>query len=603
MIGMLRSMAVQVILAGAVLAQPAPKAIDGKALFEKNCVACHRPGAGDRAPLPEALRSRPNASIVAALETGSMKAQGASLSRSERQAVADFLSPHSAPEPQNTRENTCAPGIHPLSNLEGWNGWGVDLQNTRLQPTASAGLRAQDVPKLKVKWAFGFPDTVSVDAQPTAVGGRLFFGGATGKIYSLDARTGCVFWTFEAESKVRSAITVAPLGRGQYAAYFGDGGTNVYALNAQTGQLLWKTKLDEHKLAGITAAPKFYGGRLYVGVRSAAEEMTAANPQYPCCTFRGSLSALDGATGKLIWKTYTVTDPPAKTKKNSAGTDLYGPSGAGIWGSPTIDVMRKVIYAGTGNNYSDPPTNTSDAVLAFDLESGSLLWSKQLTNDAWNYSCSQPGKPSCPENPDRDVDIGSSPILRSLPGGKDILLVGQKSGVVYGLDPERRGEVLWHTEIGKGGALGGVQWGMAADEDKVYAPLSDIIPGPGGGLFALKIATGEKAWSMPPAEPACTGIPGCSPAQLAAASMIPGVVFSGSMDGHLRAHAAADGKLLWDLDTAHDFKTVNGVDAHGGSMNVAGATIANGMLFVNSGYNVLIGMPGNVLLAFSVGGK
>jgi polyvinyl alcohol dehydrogenase (cytochrome) len=584
----------------AAFAQPAP---DGKALFEANCAMCHRAGAENRAPLPEVLAQRPNRSIVDALESGIMASEGAKLTAAQRQAVADFLVPRTAAAATPARENTCAAGARPVSNVKGWNGWGVDLSNSRMQSAAAAGLRAQDIPRLRVKWAFGFPNAVSVDAQPSVVGGRLFFGSTDGTVYSLDARTGCVYWSFHAASKVRSAITVAPFGRGQFAAYFGDGQSTVYAVNAQTGELLWKTKLDMHPMAGITGAPKIYGGHVFVGVRSATEEVAAQDPKYPCCTFRGSLASLDASTGKLVWKTFTITDPPARTRKSAVGTELFGPSGAGIWASPTIDEKRKVIYAGTGNNYSDPPTNTSDAVLAFDLESGSLLWSKQLTADAWNMSCSQPGKPSCPENPDRDVDVGSSPILHTLPGGKDILLVGQKSGIVYGLDPERRGEILWHTEIGKGGGLGGVQWGMAADQDKVYAPLSDIFPGPGGGLFALKIATGEKAWSVPPAEPACKGTRGCSPAQLAPATLIPGAVFSGSMDGHLRAHSTADGKLVWDFDTLRDFETVNGVKAHGGSMNVAGPTVADGMLFVNSGYNVLIGMPGNVLLALSVEGK
>jgi polyvinyl alcohol dehydrogenase (cytochrome) len=201
------------------------------------------------------------------------------------------------------------------------------------------------------------------------------------------------------------------------------------------------------------------------------------------------------------------------------------------------------------------------------------------------------------------VDIGASTVLRSLPGGKDILLVGQKSGVMFGLDPDRKGEIVWQKQVSKGGANGGIQWGIAADQNNVYAPISDIFPGPGGGLFALQIATGEKIWYAPPAQPACKGKRGCSAAQLAAASLIPGVVFSGSMDGHLRAHATADGAVIWDLDTVRDFDTVNGVKAHGGSMNMAGPAIADGMVFVNSGYNVMIGMPGNVLLALSIDGK
>jgi polyvinyl alcohol dehydrogenase (cytochrome) len=583
----------------AVLAQ----APDGKALFEKNCALCHNPNADNRTPTADALKRLPNAAILTALEAGPMKAQGATLSTAERQAVADFISPKAVTSAAQAIENTCPAGAPPLSNLNGWNGWGVDLVNSRMQPAKDGGVRAEDVPKLKVKWAFGFASATSVYAQPTAVGGRLFFGSGRGTVYSLDARTGCMYWKFESGTQVRSAVTVAPIGNGQYAAYFGDGRTNVFAVNAQTGQLLWKTKIDEHPLAAITGAPKVYNGRVYVGVRSGAEEMMAASPKYACCTFRGSLASLDAATGKVVWKTFTLPDPPTTTRKNSAGTDLFGPSGAAVWSSPTIDVKRKAVYVGTGNNYSEPATRYSDAVLAFDLDTGSLRWSKQMTQDVWNFSCEQPGKVSCPPNPDRDTDIGTSPILRTLPGGKDVLLIADKAGFAYGIDPDRRGEILWKMELGKGGALGGVLWGMAADDDKVYVPLSDVVPGPGGGLFALKIATGEKVWYAAPVDPACKGKAGCSPAQMAPATLIPGVVFSGSVDGHLRAYSTKDGSVVWDLDTLRDFDAVNGVKAHGGSLNATGPTIAGGMMFVNSGYSQLTGMGGNVLLALSVDGK
>lgn len=595
-----------VLLSFAWICAAAPQAtiaLDGPALFQKNCALCHKPDADNRTPTLQAIKSVPNAAILTSLESGSMKAQGSTLSAAERQAVADFLAPRTTPSVEPARTNSCDTGAPPLSNLNGWNGWGVDLVNSRMQSVDAAGIRAEDVPKLKVKWAFGFPSVSTVFAQPTVVGGRIFAGSNNGTVYSLDARTGCVYWTFRAASQVRSPITVAPFGNGQYAAYFGDGQANVYAVNAQTGVELWKTKIDDHKLAGITGGPKVYEGRVYVGVRSGSEEMLAANPKYQCCTFRGSLAALDAANGKQLWKTYTIPDPPSVTKKNSAGTDMYGPSGAAIWSSPTIDVKRKAVYVGTGNNYSDPPTRYGDAVLAFDLETGSLRWSKQMNQDVWNFGCSQVNKVNCPETPDRDTDIGASPILRTLPGGKDVLLIGQKSGFVYGIDPDRRGEILWQLEIGKGGALGGIMWGMAADSEKVYVPLSDVIPGPGGGLFALKIATGEKVWYTPPTEPACKGHQGCSPAQMAPATLIPGVVFSGAMDGHLRAYSAQDGKVIWDLDTLHDFETVNGVKAHGGSLSATGPTLAGGMMFVNSGYSQLGGLGGNVLLALTVDGK
>src|SRR5260370_24356033 len=371
-------------------APPANAPIDGKALLEKNSTICNKPGADNRAPLREALQRLPTRAMGVALESGSMKAQGAALTTAERQAIADFLVPKTAASIEPARTNTCPAGAKPLANLNGWNGWGADLVNTRMQSEKEGGIRAADVPKLKVKWAFGFPDAASVFGQPTVAGGRLFFGSGNGTIYSLDANTGCVYWTYKAPFHVRSAITIVESGKGQFAAYFGDGQANVYALNAQTGELLWKVKIDDHKMAGITGSPKVYGGRVYVGVRSGGEEVVAANVKYPCCTFPGSLVAIHAATGKQVGKTYTIPDTPAATRKNSAGTDLYGPSGAAVWSSPTIDVKRKAVSLRTGNNYSDPPTRYSDAVLAFDLETGSMRWSKQMNPDLWNFSCSQP---------------------------------------------------------------------------------------------------------------------------------------------------------------------------------------------------------------------
>ncbi len=571
---------------------------DGAALFDKNCSLCHKPAAENRTPTPDALKRLTNRTIVNALESGVMKPQGSSLTPGERQAIANFLVPRTAGDSvMVATAATCSTGNRALSSLLGWNGWSADETNSRFQSEKMAGLRAADIPNLKLKWAFGFANTSSVFGQPSVAGGRLFFGSGNGTVYSLDAATGCVYWTFKAPTSVRTPITIA-LVEGKYLAYFGDGAANVYAVDAQSGELVWKTKIDEHKLAGITGAPQFYNGRLFVPVRSGSEEMIAAQLNYACCTFRGSLAALDAKTGKQVWKTYTIPDPPTMVGKSTSGTKRFGPSGAGIWSAPTIDVKRKAIYVGTGNNYSDPPTKYGDAILAFDLDTGSLRWSKQMNEDVWNYSCSQPNKANCPEKPDRDTDIGTSPILHKLANGKEVLLFGQKSGYVRAIDPDHRGALLWEKQVGKGGALGGIMWGLAADGDKVYVPLSDIAPGPAGGLFAFKIATGEQAWYVPPAELTCKSKPGCNAAQMAPATSITGAVFSGSLDGHLRAYAAADGKVIWDYDTLREFETVNGVKAHGGSLNATGPTIANGMLFVNSGYSQLTGMAGNVLLAF-----
>ena len=573
---------------------------EGAAVFQKNCAICHKPAAENRTPPPEALKRLTNQAIVNALETGVMKAQGSTLTAAERRAVADFLVPRETGASVGTAQaNACEAGAKPLANLNGWVGWSGSLENSRFQSGKAAGLSAADIPNLKLKWAFGFADASSVFGQPAEAGGRLFFGSGNGTVYSLDASTGCVYWTFKAQVVVRTPITLGRGKDGNFVAYFGDGAANVYAVDAQTGQQLWKTKIEEHKLAGITGGLQLYGGRVFVGVRSGIEEMMAAQTKYACCTFRGSVAALDAETGKQVWKTYTIPDPPTVVSKSSVGTDRYGPSGAGVWSAPTIDVKRKVLYVGTGNNYSDPPTKYGDAILAFDLETGSLKWSKQMNEDVWNFSCSQQVKANCPEKPDRDTDIGTSPILHKLPNGKEVLLFGQKSGFVRAIDPDKRGELVWEKQIGKGGSLGGVMWGLAADREQVYVPLSDVGEPTPGGLFAFQIATGEQVWHAKPVEPGCKGKPGCSTAQMAPASAIEGVVFSGSLDGHLRAYAAVDGKVVWDYDTLRDFETVNGVKAHGGSLNATGPVIADGMLFVNSGYSQLTGMGGNVLLAFT----
>ena len=568
---------------------------DGAALFEKHCASCHRPGTNTRAPLRDALASMPRPAILAALETGSMKTQGAALTAAHRRALAEFLS--TAGTTAESRTGYCTAPAAKLTGAIGWNGWGVDLSNTRFQP--SPGLTAPQVPTLKLKWAFGFANSKSVFGQPTIAGGRLFFGSGDGTVYSLDARTGCTFWTYKASSQVRAAISVDSSFEG---VYFGDVQANAYRLDAATGALVWKVRLDEHPHARITGAPKLYAGRLYVPV-SSTEEVGGGYPKYPCCTFRGSVAALDTGTGKQIWKTYMIPDPPKATRLNSAGTQMMGPAGAAVWSSPTVDVERKALYVATGNAYSDPPVRYSDAILSIDLETGSVQWVRQMTEaDGWNFNCLSPNRSNCPEHNGPDVDFGSSPILRTVAPGRRLLLAGQKSGVLHAIDPDAQGKIVWQVRLGKGGPLGGIEWGSAADDQAVYVALSDFEgekPEAGGGLFALRLLDGEKVWYAAPPKPPCLGKSGCNSAQMAPVTLIPGVVFSGSLDGHLRAFGASDGRLLWDLDTVREYETVNGVKASGGSLNATGPTLADGMLYLNSGYSQLTGMPGNVLLAFA----
>jgi polyvinyl alcohol dehydrogenase (cytochrome) len=575
---------------------------DAAALFEKHCVSCHQAGNERRAPLPSALKLLSKERILGALELGSMMAQGAALTADERLALAAYLSAGPSKVEEHSKAGACAAATYSISSGEAaWTGWGVDLANTRFQPAKSAGLDRDKVARLKLKWAFGFPGQSIAVAQPVVAGGRLFLGSGDGTVYSLDAKTGCEYWTFKAPVMARTAISIEAMEQGRYAVYFGDVKANVYALDAATGKLLWQTQVDQHAYARVTGAPALHNGHLYVPI-SSMEEVPVANVKYACCTFRGSVVAIDTKTGKQIWKSYTIPDPPKATRVNSAGTQLSGPAGAAIWSAPTIDLERKAIYVATGNSYTSPADRHTDAIIAFDMETGSMLWSQQMTpGDGWNFSCINPNKASCPDSPGEDLDFGSSPILKAA-GGRDLLIVGQKSGVVHALDPSQMGKIVWQARIGRGGALGGVEWGSAADDDNVYVALSDINqrkPETGGGLFALRLATGEKAWDTPAPKPSCVGKPGCTAAQMAAVTLIPGVVFSGSMDGHLRGYETGGGKIIWDYDTLQDYQTINGVKAHGGSLNAAGPTVAGGMLYVNSGYGALGGMPGNVLLAFA----
>ncbi len=576
---------------------------DGAALYKQRCAMCHDRSGETRAPAPGVLRQMSAENIVRSLESGIMKEQGAALSVAEKLGVAEFLAGKIA----SARSNSCAAAPFSITGPQ-WNGWGADFSNTRYQ---TAGLTAAQVPGLKLKWAFAFPGTFVSNGPPVVVGGRVFVPSANRTIYSLDANTGCQYWSFEAEAPVRTAITIA--GK---AAFFGDQRGNAYALNSSNGELLWKTHVEDHPRARIVGAPVYYEGRLYVPLTD-GEEGPQSNPKFECCTGRGAMIALDAATGKQIWKTYTIAEEARLTGKNSAGVPTWGPSGASIWSAPTIDVERKLIYAGTGDNFSDPATKTSDAVMAFDMNDGKIAWVKQLTeDDVFSLGCIGELKHGCRADGTTgpDFDIGASVILVKLASGKRVLLVSQKSGVAHGLDPDRKGEILWRTPIGRGTALGGIQWGSATDGKNMYAALSDIgflfvgtppkrilDPKSGGGLFALDIETGKKVWEARP--PGCRERLNCSPAQSAAVSAIPGAVFSGSADGHMRAYSAADGKVIWDFDTTREFTTVNGVTAKGGSMDGPGPVVAGNMLLVPSGYGAWGGLPGNVLLAFSPDGR
>ncbi|HEV8393881.1 MAG TPA: PQQ-binding-like beta-propeller repeat protein [Vicinamibacterales bacterium] len=577
---------------------------DGAAVFTQSCASCHTGAVESRAPAPEALRARSPQSIVESLVNGAMRTQGARLSGALRRAVAEYLTGKTiAGDVRGTDSGRCGiadqlPAAR--ARLPRWAGWSPAATNTRVQTAADAGLVAADVPRLSLKWSFGFPDASVAWSQPTVAGGRVLVGSQNGTVYALDAGSGCIRWTYAARGGVRTAVVVGPAaGSAPSVAYFGDTAANIYGLDAETGRELWVRKVDEHPLARITASPTLHEGRVYVGM-SSYEESQGADPQYGCCTFRGSVSALDAATGAVVWKTALISDPLQRRGTSTAGVPLWGPSGSAVWSAPTIDAARLRLYVATGNAYSGPPVSSSNAVVALDLADGAVKWTRQVTpGDVYVSNC-RSGNPNCPEVNGPDVDFGSPPMLTRAASGRDLLVIGQKSGVGYALDPEKDGAIVWQYRAGRGGLLGGIEWGSAVDAERAYFAVSDVTTPQPGGLHAVALATGAMVWTAPPPPLTCAAGRGCLAAQSAALTVIPGVVFSGSFDGALRAYSTATGEVIWSFDTNRTFTAVNGVAATGASIGGPGPAVAGGMVFVNSGYGAFLGRPGNVLLAFGV---
>ncbi len=600
------------LAAGGALADD--KAI-GKSVFQKACAACHAEPAAPRA-LPLARMAKwPPEEIFAAQMSGKMFMQASAISESEKRAVAIYLSEKpwgTVPDAKHAEKLTMCAKSAALSpaalQQPHWSGWGLDSDNSHFQPADQAGLKPADLGNLEFKWALGFPSGSSVSTQAAVVGGRIFIGGPSTGIYSLDAKTGCAHWKFDTVGEVRGAIQAFARADGSLMLVATDRKAMVYGIDANSGKLLWKDKSDDHATAMNTGSAAYHDGRIYVPVAS-LEELAGGLPTYECCTFRGSVVAYELESGKRLWKSYLIPVPSQKTVKASNGTQLWGPSGVGVWSQPTVDAKAGALYVTTGDSYSLPAAATSDAIVALDLKTGAMRWTKQMTaDDAFTTGCvAHNADPVTKKACGPDVDFGSSAILRNLPNGRRVLLAGQKSGVMHAIDPDAQGAVVWQKRLSPGGVLGGIEWGYAADDQHVYVPISDVWeshsePGAAGGLYALNIADGGTLWQTPASKPDCLAIPGCNAGQPQAAAMIPGAVFSGSMDGHMRAYDPATGKVIWDVSTLREFPTVNGVKAKGGSIKGAGVVVTAGWVYFGSGYG-LWGLPGNAFVAYGPKGK
>jgi polyvinyl alcohol dehydrogenase (cytochrome) len=605
-------------------AAPASAHADGEAVFRRVCAACHvglaqtggvaavnpmASGLGHAIPR-EMLHMYPPEAILNALTNGKMQAQGAALTPAERRAVAEFASGRALGakplDPTLESGKRCASNV-PMSDPDqgpGWNGWGNGISNTRFQSRERGGLTAAELPRLDVKWAFGFVNVVAVRSEPAVAGGRLFVASENGQVHALDARSGCTFWTYQAQAGVSTALSVgryrAADGARHFAVFFGDRKANAYAVDAETGRQVWTRKVETHRAASITGSPTVYRDRVLVPVQGIGEEGQAGRGDYACCTFRGSVSALDASTGALIWKTYTVAESEPRAKRKD-GVQMYGPAGGGIWSAPTVDAKRGLVYVATGNGYAEPAQPTTDAVMALDLRTGAVRWVRQvLADDIWVMGCDRrnPDNPACPATLGPDYDFSAPPALTRV-GARELLVLPQKSGMAYALDPAEQGRIVWRYRIGQGSGLGG-QWGGAVEDGTAFFGVADVLTPTPGGVHAVKLADGARVWHQPPPQPLCGGHLGCSVGQGAALTAIPGAILSGALDGGLRAYSTRDGSVLWTFDCNREFATVNGVRGHGGGIDGPGPVVAGGMLYANCGNGGLVGIPGNVLVAFGL---
>ena len=600
--GILASLPTAAAAADKEFALPAGATAEGAALYASRCAACHD-HATDRIP-PKVLISvtRSPEDVIDTLTLGVMRTQATGLSAEQIKSLAFYLTgkqptPRAAPD-----ANLCSAAVATQPSAGDWRSWGRDMANSRWQP--EPGLTAAQVPRLKLRWSFAYPGRAAF-GQPAVVGDLILAGGTGGRVFALDTHSGCTHWSYDAGALVRTGIVIdqlpashAPGHKARLVAWFGDDRGFLHAIDVRDGKRLWSVRLDDHPIARLVGTPQLYGGILYAPV-SSFEEVAAADPKYHCCTFRGSLVALDAATGKQLWRAYTVRTPATATK-TATGQTLFGPAGGSIFSAPTIDAKRGLIYVGTGDSYTNVVNDSTNAILALHLDDGARVWTHQvLKNDAWILLCS--GKPvdNCPSPLGPDFDFASSPMLIAS-GGRQLLIAGAKSGIVYALDALAGGKLIWQRALAAGTPNGAILWGPATDGTRAYVATSEYDPqarqGP-GALVALDPATGAVLWKTPtPQTPCAWGTENCAHALLAGVAVIPGVVFAGAMDGYMRAYDVRDGHIVWQFDTGANFEAVNGVRAHGGAIDYGGEVIANGMLFVNSGS---MRQPGNVLLAFA----
>lgn len=596
------------VLTNTLVLQGAAFAQEGEALYTQYCATCHAAPTDLRTPPRIALGTFSANSIYHALSEGLMQAQGAALSDAQKITLAEYLTRSKYKPERVERLAQCAAPMPSLqfSGAGSWSGWGNGAGNARHQASSDTAINAANVASLELAWVFGFEDASNARAQPSVVSGVMFMGSNSGTVYALDLASGCAYWTFLATTEVRGALSVVHSDALDKMLLVGaDASNRVFVLDARTGARVWHADVDSNPYARSTGSPIVAGDLVFVPV-SSAEVVVAANPAHECCSFRGNVAAFDLNTGEKRWHTY-IMEEAKEVGVNSAGKRVFAPSGAPIWDAPTVDEKRRRVYVGTGQNYSRPASNSSDAVIAFDMDSGAIDWIMQTTgNDAFTMACTVAvGHPNCPD-PGPDLDIGASVLSVTLSTGRDILVAGTKGGVVFALDPDAAGKILWQTRVGRGGALGGVHWGMSFAGDIAFVPVSDRATGleqdegRQPGLHAIDMKTGASVWYSPAPQRCAADDPACMDVYSAPPSSTADLVVAGALNGHVFAHDQASGAVLWEYNTVQDFSTVNAVPAKGGAIDSVGPVFSGDYMIVNSGYATFGQLSGNALLVFKL---
>ncbi len=591
---------------------------EGAALYAANCADCHENPDLKRAQPLERLALLSPAQVSFAMSNGIMKAQANDLSLGEQLEITTFIAGERvvwSPDPGaycGGREPADATGTMDLTPR--FQRWAVDARATAALAEGASTIRSENVSDLSLAWAFGLPDVTNARSQPVITADTLFVAATSGHLFALDRHTGCIRWHRTLPAPPRTALTLGKA-QGQPTLFFGDMEAHVNAVAAENGAGLWRHDAGITKHTLLTGAVVQHQDRLIVPA-SLYEVGLAANPEYECCVSHGGVLMLDAETGDRLWTT-PMTETATRQGQTDVGTRSWGPSGVAVWSTPTVDVERGLIYLGTGQNTSLPTTGYSDSVLALHLDTGVIAWHFQaIAGDAYNLACDRnPPGPNCPKWRGPDHDIGAAVVITKDAEGRDRLIVGQKSGDVYALDPDRKGALIWQKRVGAGSALGGIHWGLAVADGVIYAPVADPpypLPNyrPAPGLYALSVENGELLWEAPVQRgcetnlyeyfgrtelyPDCSFFFGLSAPPL----VVNDLVLAAALDGRLRAFSRETGDVLWETDTYRGFETVNGVPAHGGAIDVAGVQVAGDLLYVQSGYGQFGQLPGNALLAY-----